>query len=151
MISQHVEGPLFPVTSNKERLKGGLQLKNSINYQKRAARKKGLLTSACTVVGDIVAFKQKHLFNIHDSPIQKSPTELEIKKWGTELYNSHQLNVFKTKTVTDYKSNAYLCMTVLDPIPNEKDKGVTERERRNCIRIYKHIQIRKRITSLFGG
>ena len=108
MNSQHVDGPLFQVTSINERLKVGLQLKNNINYQKRAARKKGLLTSACTVVDDIVAFKQKYLFNIHASPIQKSPTEPEMKKWGTELYNSHQLNVFKTKVVTDYKSNAYL-------------------------------------------
>ena len=33
MNSQHVDGPVFPVTSNKE-------LKNSINYQKRTARKK---------------------------------------------------------------------------------------------------------------
>ena len=83
-----------------------------------------------------MAFKQKHLFNIHDSPIQNSPTEPEIKKWGTELYNYCQLNVFKTKAVTDYKSNAYLCMTVLDSIPNEKDKGVTKREKE----LYTYIQ-----------
>ena len=118
-------------------MKVGLQLKNNINYQKRAARKKGLLlTSACTLVGNIVAFKQKYLFNIHDSPIQKSPTEPEIKKWGKELYNSHQLNVFITKAVTNYKSNAYLCMTVLDPIPNEKDEGVSKREKE----LYTYIQ-----------
>ena len=57
MNSQHVDGPLFPVTSNKKRLTVELQLKNIITYQKRAARKKGLLTSACSLVGDIVAFK----------------------------------------------------------------------------------------------
>ena len=84
-----------------------------------------------------MAFKQKYLFNIHDSPIQKSPTEPEIKKWGKELYNSHQLNVFITKAVTNYKSNAYLCMTVLDPILNEKDEGVSKREKE----LYTYIQI----------
>ena len=42
-------------------------------------KKKGLLNSACTFVDDIVAFNQKHLFNIHDSPIQNSLIKPEIK------------------------------------------------------------------------
>ena len=46
------------------------------------------------------------------------------------------MNVFKTKAVTDYKSNAYQCMTVLDPIPNENDKGVSIREKE----LYTYIQ-----------
>ena len=129
MNSEHVAGPLFPVTTNKERLAVGVQIKNSIDYQKRTARKKGLLTGQCTLVGDIVSLKQRHLFSIHDSPIKNSPTELEIQKWGTNLFNSGQLNVFKTESITNYAANAYLCMTVLDPIPNEKDEGITKRER----------------------
>ena len=83
-----------------------------------------------------MALKQKHLFTIYDSPNKNSPTELEIKKWGTELFNSCQLNVFKNKAVTDYKVNAYLCMPVLDPIPNEKNEGVTKREKE----LYTYIQ-----------
>ena len=93
MNSEHVAGPLFPVMTNKERLAVGVQIKNSIDYQKRTARKNGLLTGQCTLVVDIVSLKQRHLFSIHDSPIKNSPTELEIQKWGTNLFNSGQLNV----------------------------------------------------------
>ena len=70
MNSVRVQGPLFPVTTNKERLTVGKQIKNNIDYQKRAARKKGLIAGKCTFVGDIVALKQSHLFTIHDSPIK---------------------------------------------------------------------------------
>ena len=105
-------------------------------YQKRTARKEGLLTGKCSLLGDIVALKQSHLFTIRDSPINNSPTELEIKKWGTALFNSHQLNVFKTTAVTNYTATTYLYMTVLNPIPNEKDKGVTKREKK----LYTYIQ-----------
>jgi len=129
MNSIRVQGPLFPVTTNKERLTVGKQIKNNIDYQKRAARKKGLIAGECTFVGDIVALKQSHLFSFCDSPIKNSPTELEIKNWGTTLFKSRQLNVFKTKAVTNVTENAYLCMTVLDPIPNDNDEGVTRREK----------------------
>ena len=61
---------------------------------------------------------------------------MEIKKWGTALFNSWQLHVFKTTAVTNYSANAYLCMTVLDPIPNENDLGVTKREKE----LYTYIQ-----------
>ena len=136
MNSDHVAGPLFPVTTNKERLAVGAQIKNSIDYQKRAARKKGLLTGECSLVGDIVALKRSHSFILRDSPIKNSPTELEIKEWGTALFNSRQLNVFKTTAVTNVSANAYLSMTVLDPIPNENDLGVTKREKE----LYTYIQ-----------
>ena len=43
---------------------------------------------------------------------------------------SGQLNIFKTKSISDYESNAYLCMTVLDPIPSKNDTGVTNREKK---------------------
>ena len=64
MNSNHVAGPLFPVTTIKERLVVGAQIKNSVDYQKPAARKKGLLTGKCSLVGDIVALKQSHSFTL---------------------------------------------------------------------------------------
>ena len=127
--SKHDDGTMFPVTTNKERLESGMQIKNNIDYQKRCARRKGLLAGECSLVGDIVDLKQKHLFSIKDSPIKRSPTEPEIKEWGTKLYMSGQLNIFKTKSITNYESKAYLCMTVLDPIPSKNDTGVTNREK----------------------
>ena len=130
MNSKHDDGTMFPVTTNKERLESGMQIKNNIDYQKQCARRKGLLAGECSLVGDIVDLKQKHLFSIKDSPIKRSPTEPEIKEWGTKLYMSGQLNIFKTKSITDYKPNVYLCMTVLDPIPSQNDTGVTNREKK---------------------
>ena len=120
---------MFLVTTNKERLESEKQIKNNIDYQKQCARWKGLLAGECSLVGDIVDLKQKHLFSIKDSPIKRSPTEPEIKEWGTKLYMSGQLNIFKTKSITEYESNAYLCMTVLDLIPSKNDTGVTNREK----------------------
>ena len=102
MNSEHVVGSLFPVTTNKQRLAVGLQIKNGIDYQKLTAGKKGQLTGKCSFVGNIVALKQSHLFTIRDSPIKNPPIELEIKKWVMALFNSRQLNVFKTTVVILY-------------------------------------------------
>ena len=46
------------------------------------------------------------------------------------------MNVFKTTEITNYTANVYLCMIVLDPIPNENDIGVTKRGKE----LYTYIQ-----------
>ena len=115
MNSTHGNGTLFPVTTNKERLQAGKQIKNNIHYQQRRAKQKGLLAHECSLVGDIVRLKEKHSFSITDKPIKSSPSESDIKEWGTQLYKSGQLKIIETKSIINYESNAYLCMTNLNP------------------------------------
>ena len=129
MNSTHGNGTLFPMTTNKEILQAGKQIKNNVHYQQRRARQKGLLAHKCSLVGDIVSLKEKHSFSITNKSIKSSPLESNIKKWGTQLYKSSQLKIFKTKSITNYGSNAYLCMTILDPYPSSNDTGVTNREK----------------------
>ena len=129
MNSTHGNRTLFPVTTNKERIEAGKQIKNNIHYQQRCARRKGLLAHDCSLVGDIVRLKEQHSFSITDKPIKSSPSEPDIKEWGTQLYKSGQLKIFETKSITNYESNAYLCMTILDPLPSSNDTGVTNREK----------------------
>ena len=127
MNSTHGNGTLFPVTTNKERLQAGKQIKNNIHYQQRRARQEGLLAHKCPLVGDIVRLKK--MFSITVKPIKSSPREPDIKEWGTQLYKPGQLKIFETKSITNYESNAYLCMAILDPLPSSNDIGVTNREK----------------------
>ena len=60
MKSTHGNRTLFPVTTNKERLQAGKQIKNNIHYQQRRAKQKELLAHECSPVDNIVRLKEKH-------------------------------------------------------------------------------------------
>ena len=107
MSFKHEDKTTFLVTTNKEKLEAERHQKYYW-LQKILCWKESLLAGECTLVGDIVLLKQSHLFAIYDSPIKRLWTKSEVKKWGAELYKSGQLNIFKIKSITDYKLNAFM-------------------------------------------
>ena len=54
--------------------------------------------------------------------------ESDTQQLGRDLMDKNLLKVFPTSLVTYKRENAYRMMTILDPLPDDDDMGITSRE-----------------------
>ena len=91
---------------------------------------------------DLVSVKERYTFHLPPTATKDYKHEEDIQKLGVALMDKNLLKIIPTTKVTRLRENAYRMMTILDPLPDVGDSGITQREKR----LFDYIQ-----TCISGG
>ena len=113
---------------DQERQKG--QITRLLDYERKLSRRNGTIATSIIRVRDLVSVKERYTFHLPPTATKNYKREQDIQKLGVLLSDKNLLKIIPTTKVTRLRENAYRMMTILDPLPDVGDSGITQREKR---------------------
>ena len=89
-------------------------------------------------VRDLVSVKERYIFHLPPAATKHCKREEDIQKFGVALMDKNILKIIPTTKVSRHRDNAYRMMTILDPLPDVGDSGITQRKK-DCLIIFKRV------------